>query len=120
MKKTQTGKLGETKAADFLRDKDFSILHTNFHSQYGEIDIIAQKNDRIHFVEVKTRKNNNYGTPIESYHQNKQQKIIKTAFIYLNQQQEKRSFQFDFISILLNQEDEISEIFMLENALYES
>lgn len=117
MKNAQTGKLGETIAVDFLIQQDFSILQTNFHSLYGEIDIIAQKNCKIHFVEVKTRKNLSFGLPIQSYHYAKQQKIIKTAFIYLDKIQEKRSFQFDFISILLCQDNSVSEIYLMENAL---
>jgi putative endonuclease len=118
LKKSETGKLGESLAEGYLVDQGFRIITKNFHSLYGEIDIIAEKCGKIHFVEVKTRKNLAFGQPIEAYHYTKQQKIIKTAFIYLDQQTLKRSFQFDFIGILLNQDDTLKKIEMLENAMY--
>ena len=119
MSKANTGKLGESVAENYLIDHDFKIITKNFHSIYGEIDLIAEKNGKLHFVEVKTRKNFSFGSPIESYHFAKQQKIIKTAFIYMDQQNIRKQFQFDFIGVLLNQDDSINEIEMLENALYE-
>jgi len=119
LNKTQTGKLGEKFAEEYLLDHEFQIIIKNFHSLYGEIDIIAQKNGKLHFIEVKSRRNNSFGLPIESYTYKKQQKIIKTAFIYMDQQNIRLSFQFDFISILLDQQDGIKEIKMMENALYE-
>lgn len=119
MNKTETGKFGESLASSYLLSLDYQIITKNFHSQFGEIDIIAIKSGKIHFVEVKTRKNLSFGLPIESYHYAKQQKIIKTAFIYLSQQNLTIPFQFDFIGIVLNQEDQMQEIEMLENALYE-
>lgn len=119
MNKTQCGKLGEKLAEEYLLDHDFQIITKNFHSMYGEIDIIAKKNGKLHFIEVKSRRNSSFGLPVESYTYIKQQKIIKTAFIFLEQQNCKISFQFDFIGILLQQDDSIQSIEMLENALYE-
>jgi putative endonuclease len=119
LNKTQTGRLGEQLAEEYLLDQGFQIITKNFHSLYGEIDIIAKKNGKLHFIEVKSRRNSSFGLPVESYTYIKQQKIIKTAFIYMDQQDTRLSFQFDFISILLDQEDGTKEIKMMENALYE-
>ena len=59
------GKLGEDIALEFLSKKGYRLIERNYHSRFGEIDIIM-KNDRyIIFVEVKLRKNNKYGTPAE-------------------------------------------------------
>jgi len=63
LSKTDSGKIGEDLAAHFLCKKGFGILERNYHSRYGEIDIIASKADLIVFVEVKYRKNCFHSTP---------------------------------------------------------
>lgn len=78
-----SGKIGEDAVTKFLENKQYEILQRNFHSRWGEIDIIAKKDECIVFVEVKTRKNTYYGTPAEFVTPKKIKKIIKTAFTYL-------------------------------------
>ena len=51
------GKIAEKKAINFLKEKEFTIIETNFYSRFGEIDIIAYKNHTFHFIEVKSGKN---------------------------------------------------------------
>ena len=48
------GNIAEEKACEFLYDNGFSILDRNFYSSFGEIDIIATKDDVLHFIEVKS------------------------------------------------------------------
>lgn len=50
------GILGEDKACKFLKKQGFEILKRNFHSKFGEIDIIAKKDEILHFIEVKLLK----------------------------------------------------------------
>lgn len=57
------GLWGENKAVEFLKAKKYIILARNYHSRFGEIDIIARKQNTIIFVEVKTRKNTAFGFP---------------------------------------------------------
>src|SRR6056297_3183638 len=57
MKRKKLGNNGEAVASVYLERKGFEIIATNYYSQYGEIDIIAKKNQQLHFIEVKTRKN---------------------------------------------------------------
>ena len=57
------GKTGESRAEIFLKDQGFSILKSNFQSKVGEIDIIAEKNHYLYFIEVKTRTNTKFGQP---------------------------------------------------------
>ena len=64
-KTTEIGKKGEILAKDFLIAKNYTILFMNWRNKHSEIDIIAQDGKMIVFVEVKSRKNNQYGNPEE-------------------------------------------------------
>lgn len=100
MKKNIIGQWGETVAVNYLLDNGYEILERNFHSRFGEIDIIARKQNIICFVEVKTRKNIFFGFPAEFVNFNKQDKIIKTAEFYLeNNFVVNNSYRFDIIEI---------------------
>lgn len=78
-----SGKIGEDAVAKYLENNGYEIIERNFHSRFGEIDIIAKKEECIAFVEVKTRKSVKYGMPAEFVTDAKKKKIIKTAVLYL-------------------------------------
>lgn len=86
MRATQAlGFAGEKLVAEFLEKQGYTILAKNFRSSFGEIDVIAQKDEYLAFVEVKTRKVAHF--PIASViTPGKQKKIIKTAKYYLMRQ----------------------------------
>ncbi|MEK7110099.1 MAG: YraN family protein [Patescibacteria group bacterium] len=77
------GKIGEDLALDFLKSHNFSVLEKNFHSKFGEIDIIAKKKHCLYFVEVKTRSNLNHGAPYEAVNKRKIYHIKKASQYYL-------------------------------------
>lgn len=77
------GQWGEDYVAQVLENWGYTILERNWHSRYGEVDIIAQNQEFILFVEVKTRKSARYAQPYESVDQRKQAKILKTVESYL-------------------------------------
>ena len=77
------GKLGEDITADYLCKNDFEVVARNYHSRYGEIDIIAEKKGCISFIEVKTRASTRFGRPIEAVTLAKQRKIHRCAEYYL-------------------------------------
>lgn len=110
MEKIKTGKAGEEKAEKYLKNKKYKILEKNYRCLYGEIDIIAEYKKTLVIVEVKYRKNENYGKGYESVGYTKQQKIIKTTEYYINEKSIKMPVRFDVISI---DNDEITHI---ENA----
>ena len=93
----QIGDWGEQAACDYLIDCDCDILERNFSAGPGEIDIIACDDECTVFVEVKTRKNNNYGEPSEYVDYKKQQRIIKTAMCYTDVM--NREVRFDVIEV---------------------
>jgi len=77
------GDFGESLAAEFLERKGYKIIERNFRRRFGEIDLIAKKDGKIIFIEVKSRKNRKYGTPEEAITIWKKQRLRNAAFAFL-------------------------------------
>ena len=107
-----SGKMGEALACKYLEAKGYEILEVNFHSRFGEVDIIAKKEKCIMFVEVKTRKSVSYGNPSEFVTPKKMEKIIKTAMIYLDGNE--CEMRFDVAEVFLKKDG--ATINYIENA----
>lgn len=91
----QKGQQGEELVATYLRNQGYTILKQNFRKRYGEVDIIAQKNDVIAFVEVKWRRNPLID-PAEIIGTTKQRKIITVAKLFLCQHTNiEATYRFD-------------------------
>lgn len=103
MNNKQFGYLGEKIGKFYLQINQFQILKCNFMCKFGEIDIIAQKSNCIHFIEIKTRKNNKIEAR-EAIDYNKEERIWKTAefFMYINKIT-NIEVQFDAIEIYINE-----------------
>lgn len=112
----ERGKTGERFAARFLRDNGYEIVGANFHSRFGEIDIIAQKGKYIAFVEVKSRGQNSIALPRESVDLSKQEKLRKTALFYLSKYDTKLQPRFDVIEVILDYNNTLVSINHIENA----
>lgn len=98
--KKDLGNLGEKLAIGHLKKKGYQILDKNFRYGRGEIDIIAQKNNVIIFVEVKTKKFGDFGDPITWVTRTKQRQIGRIAQAYLVKMQIKNlDCRFDVITI---------------------
>lgn len=94
---------GEDKAALFLLKKGFKIIERNFRKGYGEIDIVATKDNMLVFIEVKTRTSEQYGTPFESITSWKLRSLIKTAQFYkLIHKNFPDSMRIDAISVVFD------------------
>ena len=76
------GKTGEKLAQKYLQDKGYEIVDTNFYCRFGEIDIIAKLEGEVSFIEVKTRRQIQYGVPAESVTRHKKSHIYKIAEFY--------------------------------------
>ncbi len=77
------GKSGEDKAAQYLESQGYNILTRNFRTRYGEIDIVAQKNNAVYCVEVKTRLSNRFGSAIDAITPQKLNKMHLMAEILI-------------------------------------
>ncbi|HJX70582.1 MAG TPA: YraN family protein [Bacteroidales bacterium] len=98
----QKGREGEQLAAKFLQEKGYNILETNWRYRHKEIDIIAVRDNEIVFVEVKTRKNTDFGYPEEAVDCNKQKHLIDAAEAYMIDKNLDLNARFDVISIINN------------------
>ena len=110
------GKLGEDSATKFLEAKGYTIVARNFRIRSAEIDIIAQIDNVIVFVEVKARSNIRHGLASEAVNFRKQKKIIEAAGVFL---QDEKFFdcacRFDVVEVYLRGEV-VEEINQIENA----
>ena len=107
------GNAGEVIAQEYLKKNKYKILETNFRCKFGEIDIIATKNDVIIFVEVKSKSSKKYGLPREMVTVYKQNKIKLVASYYLQINNAfNKNCRFDVIEILDGQINHIEYAFM--------
>jgi len=94
------GKKGEKISIEFLKKQGYKIVETNYRCSVGEIDIVAKDKDVLCFVEVKTRKSDEYGLPEEAVDRHKQRKLVKVALAYLEEKKVYgQDLRFDVVSV---------------------
>ena len=120
MKRRDTGILGEKIARDFLKKRGYHILETNYRCPQGEIDIIARHKDYLAFIEVRTKRSLNFGSPEESITRIKKERLKTTALQY---RQSHRNlpplWRIDVVAIELDEKDKPSRIELIDNAVGE-
>jgi putative endonuclease len=112
-----TGNKGENIAANYLLSQGFIILKKNWRHKHWEVDLIASKNKKLHFIEVKTRRNERFGKPEASIGRDKMKNLKNAAEEYLYQHPEWKYIQFDVVAIILNYE-EVKEILLIEDVYF--
>jgi len=110
------GKKGEQLAVDYLLKKDYQILERNYRFQKAEVDIIAQINDTLAIVEVKTRSTKDFGNPQDFVKPKQIQRLVKAVdeFVLVNGLDVE--VRFDIIAIIKTGKQ--FEIEHLEDAFY--
>lgn len=78
-----TGRAGEKVVADYIKSRKMKVIKRNYVTPFGEIDIIAEDDDYIVFIEVKTRSGDRYGAPSEAVDKTKRKHIVDSAKYYL-------------------------------------
>jgi len=112
----ELGKLGEELAVEFLQQNGYDILETNWTFQKAEIDIIAQKENILAVVEVKTRSSIEFGLPQDFVSPKKIQLLVKAVNEYIVSNDLDVEVRFDIIAI--SKEDKTYRIEHLEDAFY--
>ena len=93
------GAMGEQTAARYLRSMGYTIVAANYKTKVGEIDIVAERDGFICFVEVKTRKDNGYLPPSAAVGADKERHIEDSARIYMNVHKPLLTPRFDIIEV---------------------
>ena len=96
----QTGIWGEELAAAYLQEKGYVILERDWHSIHRDIDIIAQQDDCIVFVEVKTRRNRDFADPLQAVNYQKRKNLQRAINHYISYRNFNGPWRFDVISIV--------------------
>jgi putative endonuclease len=94
------GKKGETLALEYLKNKGYKILHTNWMWGHREIDIIAKQGDQLVIVEVKTRSTDYFELPQDAVNRKKQKLVVEAADAYVQKYNLDLDTRFDIISII--------------------
>ncbi len=116
----KVGAIGEDAATAWLRKKGYRILERNFHTRWGEIDIIAKFNDKTIFVEVKTKTGEQYGEPWEMINRQKYQQVKNMAQVYLTKNGlGEVACRIDVVGVWLNLEHEVEKIEHWEDVQFE-
>lgn len=103
MDKGEIGRSGENFCEEYYRKKGYEIKERNYHSRYGEVDLIVKKDNVIAFVEVKTRNGNSLGRPSEAVNMQKQKKLQLTAMKYMENEALDVFSRFDVFEVWQNE-----------------
>jgi putative endonuclease len=106
------GKYGEGLAKDYLVKAGFSVLYCNWTHPPYEIDMIASKADKLHFIEVKTRRSRAYGFPEESVNKKKFLRLQKAAEQFLYKYPQWKWVQYDVLSIFIDKNNKADYFFI--------
>lgn len=113
------GKRGEDIAESFLIKNGFRIIEKNWNTRFGEIDIIASKNKTIHFIEVKLKVGDRFGTPEEMINKRKIWQVVQTSESYLLKNKKLSALfpnvQLDAVCIVLSESGEVERIDYYDN-----
>ena len=118
MKRRDVGILGEKLAGEFLGEKGYRILETNYRCPEGEVDIIAKDQDFLVFVEVRTKKSLEFGSPEESITPAKMRRLRAVAAYYRQHHDNLLPlWRIDVVAVVLGQDNKAERIELIENAV---
>ena len=109
----EIGRIGEEKVADYLKAKGYIILKRNYKDRYGEVDIIAQNEENIVFVEVKTRNKNAIVSGFEAVDFKKQRLIKNEAVMFTKRYKTELSPRIDVAEVTHSTDEKGKEIWKL-------
>ena len=99
----EIGNTGEHLAAEYLKEKGYQLLDQNFHTRYGELDLVMLNNEIIVFVEVKARTSKAFGSPEDSITPSKLEHIQNAGLLWLQEHPEAPDdWRIDVVSILMD------------------
>lgn len=120
MKRRDTGILGEKLAKDFLKKRGYRIYETNYRCPEGEVDIVARHKDSLVFIEVRSKRSLEFGSPEESITPTKMERLRAVAAHYRQTHNNLPSlWRIDVAAVEIDQKDKPLRIEIIENAVGE-
>jgi putative endonuclease len=107
------GQTGEAEAERLLARKGYDIISRNFSTRYGEIDLICRDGETLVFVEVKTKKGPDFGTPEDMFTRRKLDRVKRMAIVYLEGKETK--CRIDMVAVVLGQNEQMESIQHYQN-----
>lgn len=109
---------GEELARRHLLSRGYRVLESNYRAKGGEIDVVAEKDGTLVFVEVRTRHRSGFGSPEESVTARKRARLVDAAQEYLQTSgAEDRDWRIDLVAVRMEREGAVVRIDLLENAV---
>jgi putative endonuclease len=98
----ELGKRGEAIAARWLRRRGWRIVAARFRSGHRDVDLIAERDGTVAFVEVKTRHRSEFGDPVESVSWRKRRELIRSAMIWADRfGPPGAAYRFDIVGVII-------------------
>jgi putative endonuclease len=102
----ELGALGERIAERWLRTRGWRVLERRFRSGHRDIDLIAERDDVIAFIEVKARRGTGFGDPVDAVHWRKRRELLRSALVWIDRSRHgfgpaTRAFRFDVVAVLI-------------------
>ncbi len=111
-----TGRIGEATTEQYLQDKGWEIIERNYSTRFGEIDLIVRDKDILVFVEVKTKKGLDFGTPEEMFGRGKYERVKRMATVYLNGRDVP--CRIDMVAVILDSDNHLVTLNHYPNVNY--
>jgi len=108
------GNLGEDIARKYLEDRGYSFVEQNYKNKYAEIDLIMKREDKLIFVEVKTRIGEETGAPEDALNRNKINRLVRNASMYA-MKRKCDDYRIDGVCIVLDSRNQVQRINHYEN-----
>jgi len=120
MKRRDTGILGEKLAGDFLKKRGYRIYETNYRCPEGEVDIVARHKDSLVFIEVRSKRSLEFGSPEESITPTKMERLRAVAAHYRQTHNNLPSlWRIDVVAVEIDRKGKPLRIELIENAVGE-
>ena len=112
-----TGKTGEEIARKYLEKKGYKIIEQNYKTKYAEIDLVAREGNELVFVEVRTKKGENFGTPEETLDKRKLRKLWGNARAYTAWKKWQGLYRVDAVCVVLKSDNSMERLNHYENII---
>lgn len=119
----ESGRIAEDAVADYLSGRGYAVIQRNYRKRWAEIDIVALKGHRLHFVEIKSRRTEAGPSPMECWADDQRTRFVKLADVFLAEhpelaQTEGLEVSLDYVSVKLSDDGSVLDIDYIEDAFH--